>query len=516
MGDWGDGRIAVRGGIVAVATVVYIAVFVAFDEAAGGGIAALATIPVLFAGFLFGLRAGVVAGLVAFPLNTALMNFTGMQLGPLAVLESGGAPGTVAIVFMGAGIGWTRDLYHSSQRLLAEVSEARESLRVSEARYALVTSGTNDGIWDWDLAGNTVFYSDRWAAMHGLDAAAVGDSPNEWFDRVHADDAAKLLAGLEAVRTDQSDVLDVEFRVRHAGGDWRWVLCRGHVVRAADGSASRIAGALTDITELERLSVANTALEAARDAALAHSRAKSAFLANMSHELRTPLNGVIGYTELLIEDIEEPHQLVDLDRIRTQGKHLLSLISDILDLSKIEAGRFQITMERVEVAPLLAGVVDTVRPLAGSGDNAFELDIDDDLGALHTDGSRLRQVLVNLLGNAFKFTEAGVVTLVATSDGDELVLCVRDTGVGISQDAISSLFDQFYQVDDSSTRVHGGAGLGLAISRRLVEMLGGRIEVISSAGVGSEFTVRLPRTGPMIDALQSPEDGDAAEQHVAD
>ncbi|MEZ4449014.1 MAG: AAA family ATPase [Nannocystaceae bacterium] len=233
----------------------------------------------------------------------------------------------------------------------------------------------------------------------------------------------------------------------------------------------------------------------ARARAEAASQAKSTFLANMSHELRTPLTAILGYAELIAEEMEdqgEATHLGDLERIRRAGLHLLGVIGDILDLSKIEADRLEIVVEAFELAELLDTVVEAMKPAIQRGGNALVYTPPAGLGTMRSDRLRLRQILLNLLGNAAKFTEAGVITLAVTRAGERVRFTVVDTGIGMAADQVERVFDAFHQVDDSTTRTTDGTGLGLTISRRLSQLLGGEISVESAPGEGSRFTVDLP------------------------
>ena len=243
-------------------------------------------------------------------------------------------------------------------------------------------------------------------------------------------------------------------------------------------------------------------LERARVEAESASRAKSTFLANMSHELRTPLNAIIGYGELMLEVTEErgdDELSEDLRRIQRAGTHLLEIISNVLDFSKIEAERLELNLVPFDADELTRDIVAVMRPVVESRGNAFVTRAGE-LGVARSDPLRLRQVLINVLGNAAKFTEGGAVTLTTarreTDEGARLRFEIADTGIGMSEDQQSRIFEVFHQLDASSTRAHGGTGLGLAISKRLVTMLGGTIAVRSAVGVGSVFTIELPAGAP--------------------
>jgi CheY-like chemotaxis protein/two-component sensor histidine kinase len=219
----------------------------------------------------------------------------------------------------------------------------------------------------------------------------------------------------------------------------------------------------------------------------------------MSHELRTPLNAIIGYSEMLQEEAQDQHAesfVPDLQRINAAGKHLLELINAVLDLSKIEAGKMELYLETLEVAPLLRDVAAVLEPLAHKNANRLQVECPADIGTMRADLTKLRQALFNLLSNACKFTERGVVSVAATrettAEGDVIVFAVSDTGIGMTPDQMARLFEEFGQVDASTTRRYGGTGLGLALSRRLCRMMGGDITVTSEPGRGSTFTIRLP------------------------
>jgi signal transduction histidine kinase/DNA-binding response OmpR family regulator len=247
--------------------------------------------------------------------------------------------------------------------------------------------------------------------------------------------------------------------------------------------------------------------EAARETAEEGTRAKSAFLANMSHELRTPMNAIIGYSEMLAEEFEEEGHdsyLPDLGRIQSAAKHLLSLINDILDLSKVEAGRMDLYLERFDLDQMLEECVSTVQPLMDSKSLAIEMQTEGQLGSIRADVTKLRQTLLNLLSNAAKFTHEGKIVVAAERFDREgapwIRMSVRDTGIGIPEDKLDNIFQEFTQADVSTTREYGGTGLGLAISKRFIEMMGGNIAVSSVPGEGSTFSIEIPA---QVDALEA-------------
>ncbi len=239
----------------------------------------------------------------------------------------------------------------------------------------------------------------------------------------------------------------------------------------------------------------------------AANRTKSDFLANMSHELRTPLNAIIGYSEILVEDIQHIDQwqtVEDLNKIRSAGKHLLNLINDVLDLSKIESGKMNLYLESFNINELAQGISDTVKPVCDKNNNQLIINCPNDIGDMHSDWTKVRQSLFNLVSNASKFTNGGQIYFNITQESlPQINSCkttssfirfqICDTGIGIKSEQIAKLFEPFSQADNSTTRKYGGTGLGLAITKEFATMMGGEVTVVSEYGQGSTFTLRLPR-----------------------
>ena len=361
------------------------------------------------------------------------------------------------------------------------------------------------GIWSWTLADNSLQWNDKMYEFYGQPLALRdnGLTYNNWYSSVHPEDvvdtAAKLNAAIDGV-----GVYDPVFRVIRPDGQTRFIQAGAHIERSENGKALRVTGINRDITSQREL---ETNLQYAKEQADMASAAKSAFLANMSHEIRTPMNAVLGMLQLVQQTDLSSRQLDYVTKAQTAAKSLLGLLNDILDYSKIEAGKLQLDLHVFELEPLMRDLAVVLAGNQGEKEVEVMFDLDTCLpSALLGDSLRLQQVLINLAGNALKFTLAGqVVISVKQRMRTENTVCLRisvsDTGIGISSEQLNRIFEGFTQAEASTSRRFGGTGLGLVICRRLVSLMGGELQVESRLGVGSRFwfdlTLDVAQSSPL-------------------
>ena len=372
-----------------------------------------------------------------------------------------------------------------------------DTVRESEARLRAVVDTVVDAIVVIDEAGHILDFNPAAERIFGYTAAEViGRNVSLLMPEPHRSAHDGYIDAYR--RTGKARIIGIGRAVPGRRKDGSAVPLELAVSEVLFEGRRLFTGILRDITERVQ---AEEALRQARHDAEAANRAKSIFLANMSHELRTPLNAIIGYSDLLNEDAaardDQSSLREDLGRIDSAARHLLTLIDDILDLSRIEAGRVDLEYGTLAVCGFISEIGWTVTPLVERRGNRLDIDCPDAIGAIETDGTKLRQVLYNLLANAAKFTEAGRIALQVRREGTgDMVFTVSDTGIGMTADQLDHIFEEFGQADTSIAAQYGGTGLGLSISRRICQLLGGDITAESSPGEGSRFTVRIPAVRP--------------------
>jgi PAS domain S-box-containing protein len=486
---------------------------------------------------------------------------------------------------------------------ITERKRTEEQLAVSEDRYSRAIAGTGAGLWDWDMVGNTVYFSPLWKSMIGYEDHEIENDFSGWRNLWHPEDTARIEKALNDHLEERTPIYEIEHRLRHKDGSWRWILTRGDIHKDAAGKMVRWVGTNIDITErkqveeklrqfAEQMEFKNLELDIALTRAEEASRIKGEFLANMSHEIRTPMNAVIGLSDLLMRTNLNPKQRDYLTKISGSSRMLLGIINDILDFSKIEAGRLELDPHPFRLDELL----DQLKTLFAATANQKGLELlfrvaPDVPRSLNCDSLRLGQILTNLVGNALKFTEQGeVVVEIQKAEGGrrkaekdagmlecwdagieevlgsrfsgsidivgggvavgaknlspdgvapnapshdytpdptvnreplnpeptnrepspnaKLLFTVSDTGIGMSEEQLERLFQAFSQADTSTTRKYGGTGLGLVISRKLVQAMGGEMGVESAPGQGSVFffDLELPLVAGELDRSDCPDE----------
>jgi signal transduction histidine kinase/ActR/RegA family two-component response regulator len=371
-------------------------------------------------------------------------------------------------------------------------------LETARQRLELATRAGRIGTWDYDVPTKAIRWNDVMYEIHGVDPETYDPNLQDNLQFVAPDERGRVMAAFQAALDSGAERYSVDVSLILPDGERRLTRSHALILRDSCGAATRVVGVEVDITEETQ---AAQALAVAKEAAEAADRAKSDFLATMSHEIRTPMNGILGYTALLRGTSLEAQQTEYLDIIESSGEHLLRLINDVLDVSKIEAGELKVDFESFDVRDLVRETFEMLRSVASRKNLAYACTIDPELPAgIVSDRGRLAQVLANVLGNALKFTDSGEVRLsvggTPDDDGEWLwEFRITDTGAGIPPEALTHVFEPFYQADSSSRRRHGGTGLGLAISHRLAELLRGSLTVASQVGVGSEFRLTLRAPG---------------------
>jgi signal transduction histidine kinase/CheY-like chemotaxis protein/HAMP domain-containing protein len=424
----------------------------------------------------------VVLRSIAIPLHRLVGAIDGLSSGNLSVQIPSAGPDEIGA--MARTLALFRDSLKERDRFAAEAESQRKTIAAAIATIS-------EGFVLYDSDDRIVLFNEQFRAIYpGLaDIIKQGTTFEEVLEAV----ISRSLVDLDD-QNPREWIAERKARREHSGGfaEYRY---GGRYIRISE---RRIQGGGTvavysDITELRKH---NLELEQARELSEVANRTKSQFLANMSHELRTPLNAIIGYSEILQEDAEEEGQeklVADLRKIEGAGRHLLGLINDILDLSKVEAGKMEVFIEEVEISSLLGEVAAIIRPLVAKNGNTLEIRAANDIGSMRTDRTKLKQCLLNVLSNGSKFTKDGKLTLIVERTDRAMVqMAIADTGIGMSEEQLERLFQAFSQADASTTKKFGGTGLGLAITRHFCRLLGGDISVVSRVGEGSTFTIVIP------------------------
>ena len=392
---------------------------------------------------------------------------------------------------------------------VTEQKNAQAQIELARSRLSDAIQSISDGFALWDQEDRLITFNDRFRQLLKLEKQMAAGVTFETLVGALAARRARTSDGdddtwiAHRLTSHHSAVADEDLQLE----DGTWLRVGSH--RTREGG---IVTTWADISTLKHreieLADLVARLEIARDQATEANRTKSTFLANMSHELRTPLNAIIGYSEILEEEARDKglrELLPDIDRIETAGRHLLGVINDILDLSKIEAGRMDVYIEDIDVAALIADIQSMILPLAAKNENKLEIACPPDIGQMRSDLTKVKQSVLNLLGNASKFTTGGRITVVVsripTATGSSVRFQVSDTGIGMSAAETAKLFRAFTQADTTTTKRFGGTGLGLAITKHFCDMLGGSIGVESEPGKGSTFTITLPDRRTMEGAL---------------
>lgn len=386
-----------------------------------------------------------------------------------------------------AVLGWFFDVTNE-----IELQNQTNSLK---ERLELAWEATSDGIWDWNLRENQVYFSAKWKSMLGYTNEELPDSPQTFFELIHEDDKSTIEGALaKHFENPKQNPYAVQIRLRCKNGEYKWILTRGKASFDNDGKPVRMLGSHTDISMQKELEY--QLIDAKEDAERANA-AKSQFLANMSHEIRTPMNAIIGLSDLALVSGMDESKNDYIRKIKLSSKLLLGIINDILDYSKIEADRLELESVPFDTGVVLGHLSTFFAKPVHEKNIELLFDIADNVPkTLIGDELRLTQVLVNLIGNAIKFTDKGYIELTikadfAFDDSVTLGVSVKDTGIGMDSEQISKLFVAFSQADVSTTRKYGGTGLGLVISKKIIEAMGGEIHIQSTPNVGSEFSFSI-------------------------
>jgi len=399
----------------------------------------------------------------------------------------------------------TADLVRANEQLKREIDERKaveQKLMESSERLVLAQRAGRVGVFDWNIQTDEVVITGEVERLYGVAPQETLRNYGMWAERVYPEDLRRIEEDLRRWQAERARQVEFEFRVVGAGGGIRWIAATARISYDAHGTALRMIGTNVDVTERKE---AQDALCAAKEAAEAANRAKSQFLANMSHEMRTPLAGALGMIRLVLDMRIGDEERDLLEMARRSCDSLLRLIEDVLDFSRAEAGVLRFERKAFGVAEVVKSAVETVSLSARERGISLSWKVEDTVPQeVEGDPGRIRQVLLNLVGNALKFTERGAIEVTArlfregAEEAAAVLFSVKDSGVGIATEEQERIFEYFTQIDSSLTRRYSGAGLGLSLARQIVEALGGRIWLESSAGVGSTFYFTIPMITPPL------------------
>ncbi|MBC8145047.1 MAG: PAS domain S-box protein [bacterium] len=397
-----------------------------------------------------------------------------------------------------------------TQRDITKQHRAEEELRRSEERFRLAVEAAELGPWEFNIRTGEVHWSTNLERIHGLEPGTFGGTFDDYRSDMHPEDVDRVLGSIKSAIESGSDH-NVEYRIIRPDGAERWVLGRGRVYFDASGAPLRMTGVCLDITENKRIELQRERLLESERVAPSESeranRIKDEFLSTLSHELRTPLNAILGWSDLMRgSQLTDDEFATGVDVIQRNARMQAQIVEDLLDMSRIISGRMRLEVTSIDFTRVIDSAMETVRPAADARGVQLRKSIDASVAIIIGDENRLQQVIWNLLSNAVKFTPRdGVVSLELQRSENGISLAIVDSGEGIHPDMIAQIFERFRQADSSTTRRHGGLGLGLAISKSIVELHGGTLHASSDGpGMGSMFTIELPTSTQMSIVPQDP------------
>lgn len=396
----------------------------------------------------------------------------------------------------------------ASNRDITDYKEMELRLKEAEERWQFALEGSGDGVWDWNLLTNNVFYSRRYKAMLGYDEQEYGSTFEEWRKRVHPEDTEWVTKEHEKLINAKSSSISIEYRLKCKDGSFKWIFSRGKVMsRDENNKPTRIVGTHTDITDRKKAeeTVMSIMMENKKllNKTIEYDRMKTEFFSNISHEFKTPLNVILGTLQLQLLIVSE----IPFDSIRSKFEaklllmkqncyRLLRLINNLIDITKIDSGYFELELNNYDVIPIIRDISLSIKDYIEFKNISLEFKSNIESKIIACDPERIERIILNLLSNAIKFTNiGGKITVNVIDEGDQLLIVISDTGIGIPKNKIPGIFDRFSQVDKSLTRNHEGSGIGLSIVKSLVELHRGTVEVQSVYGRGSEFFLCLPVNG---------------------